>query len=175
MATLVNLSQRAQPGASVVSLTTVQRAILQLGMPILDAGAVAAYKRRARLGMLWRTLRWPLLGMATLVAFECLGRQWGRAAVVGAAAALLASLFAWLVHASDLRWQTIDYTTYRSLQTVPAHVSDAASALVSRGISEEQIGVEYLKNDPILFVLDGEFAWHGELHFGAARYDLVIW
>lgn len=169
MATLVNLSQRAKPDTSVVSLTTLQCAILQLGLPILDAGSVAAYKKRASLGMLWRTIRWPLLGMAMLVAFECLGRQWGRAAVVGAAAALLSALFGWLVQASDLQWRTIDYRAYRSSQPVPRHVSATVDALVSCGISEKQIGVEYLKSDPILFVEDGE------PHSGAQRYDLVIW
>jgi hypothetical protein len=169
MATRVNPSQRLKPDTIVVSLTTVQRALWQMGSPILDAAAVAEYKKRAKLGMLWRTMRWPLLGMAALVAFECLGRQWGRAAIVGAAAVVLATLFGWLVNASDLRWLTIDYSTYRSLHAVPRHVSAAVSALVCCGVSPERIGVEYLKNDPILFVEDAE---QGP---GVKRYDLIIW
>src|SRR5271170_7332041 len=103
MATLANPSQRLKPDTTVVSLTTVQRALWQLGMPILDAGAVAKYKKRAKLEMLWRSIRWQLLGMAALIGFECFGRQWSRVAVVGAAAVLLATLFGWLVNASDLQ------------------------------------------------------------------------
>ena len=96
-------------------------------------------------------------------------KQWGRAAIVGAAAVVLATLFGWLVNASDLRWLTIDYSTYRSLHAVPRHVSAAVSALVCCGVSPERIGVEYLKNDPILFVEDAE---QGP---GVKRYDLIIW
>jgi hypothetical protein len=40
---------------------------------------------------------------------------------------------------------------------------------LSSGISPRQIGVEYLKNDPILFVQDPE---QGP---GVKRYDLIIW
>ncbi|MGD1090733.1 MAG: hypothetical protein ABSB35_01945 [Bryobacteraceae bacterium] len=169
MATLVNLSTRVKPDTSVVSLTTVQSVLWQLGMPILDAGAVAAYKKRAKLVMLWHAIRWQLLGMAALVGFVCIGRQWGRAAALGAAAVMLATLFAWLVNASDLQWFTIDYSTYRSMHEVPPQVSAAATALLSSGISPRQIGVEYLKNDPILFVQDPE---QGP---GVKRYDLIIW
>jgi hypothetical protein len=169
MATLANPSHRLKPDTTVVSLTTVQRALWQLGMPILDAGSVAEYKRRAKLGMLWRTIRWQLLGMAGLVALECLGRQWGRAAVVGAEAAVLASLFGWLVVSSDLRWLTAGYSNYRSVHAVPPHVSAAANALLCSGVSPSRIGVEYLKNDPILFVEDTE---QGP---GVRRYDLIIW
>jgi hypothetical protein len=166
---LVNPSNRLKLDASVVPLTTVQRALWQLGMPILDTGAVLEYKKRAKLAMLWRAIRWHLLGMAALVALMCIGRQWGRVATVGAAAVLLATLFAWLVNASELLWQTISYSTYRSLHSVPPHVSAAADELLRCGVSERQIGVEYLKNDPILYVEDaGEGA-------GVRRYDLVIW
>jgi hypothetical protein len=147
----------------------VQRGLWQLGMPILDAGSVAEYKKRAKLGMLWRAIRWQLLGMAALVALECLGRQWGRAALVGAEAGVLATLFSWLVYVSDLQWLTIDYSTYRSVHAVPPHVSAAASALLCCGVPQSRICVEYLKNDPILFVEDAE---QGP---GVKRYDLLIW
>jgi len=169
MATLANPSQRLKADTAVVSLTTAQHALWQLGMPILDAGAVAQYKKIAKLGMLWREIRWPLLGMTALVLFECLGRQWGRATVVGAAALMLAALFSWLVNASDLQWLTIGYSAYRSLHQVPPHVSAAANALLSYGVSPERIGVEYLKNDPILFVDDAE------QRPCVKRYDLIIW
>jgi hypothetical protein len=169
MATLVNLSPRIRPDTTVVSLTTVQSVLWQLGMPILDADAVAAYKKRAKLVMLWHAIRWQLLGMAVLVGFVCIGRQWGRAAVLGVAAVVLATLFAWLVNASDLHWLTIDYSTYRSMHEVPPHVSAAATALLSSGVSPRHIGVEYLKNDPILFVQDSE---QGSV---VRRYDLIIW
>jgi hypothetical protein len=169
MATLVIPSQRLKFDPAVVSLTTVQRALWQLGMPVLNADSVAEHKKRAQLGMLWRTIRWPLLGMAALVALESLGRQWGRVAIVGAAAVVLATLFAWLVVAYDLQWLTIDYRTYRSLHVVPPHVSAAANALLCYGVSPSRIGVEYLKNDPILFVEDAE------QRPGIQRHDLVIW
>jgi hypothetical protein len=169
MATFANPSLRIKADTTVVSLTTVQQALWQLGMPILDAHAVAEYKRRAKLGMLWHEVRWPLLGMTVLVVFECIGRQWGRATVVGAAALVLAALFSWLVNASDLQWLTIQYSSYRSLHAVPPHVSAAASALSSNGVSPERIGVEYLKNDPILFVEDAQ------QRTGVKRYDLIIW
>jgi hypothetical protein len=169
MATLVNSSQGLHLDITDVSLTTVQRALWQLGMPILDAGAVTGYKKRAKRGMLWRAIRWQLLSMAVLVALECLGRQWGRAAGVGAAAVVLATLFGWLVSASELQWLSTGYSAYRSMYAVPAHVSAAANALLSSGVSENRIGVEYLKDDPILFVEDAE------QQSPARRYDLIIW
>jgi hypothetical protein len=169
MATLMKPSQRVSPDTTVVSLTTVQRALWQLGMPILDADAVAGYKKRARRGMLWRAIRWQLLGMAALVALECLGRQWKGAGVVGVDAVVLATLFGWLVNASDLQWLTIGYSTYRGVHAVPEHVSAAANALLGCGVSQDRIGVEYLKADPILFVEDAE---QGP---GVKRYDLIIW
>ena len=169
MAALANPSQRLKPDTAVVSLTTVQRALWQLGMPILDSHTVAEHKQRAKFDMLWRTIRWQLLGMAALVALVCLGRQWGRAAVVGAAAAVLATLFGWLVNASDLQWLTIGYSSYRSLHAVPPHVSAAANALLSCGVADAHIGVECLKSDPILFVEDAE------QRPCVKRYDLIIW
>ncbi len=169
MTTLVNPSQRLKLDAAVVSLTTVQRALWQLGMPILDATAVGKYKKLAKRGMLWRAIRWHLLGMAALVALMCIGRQWGRVATLGGAAVLLATLFAWLVNASELLWQTAGYSTYRSLYAIPPHVEAAADALLSCGVSERHIGVEYLKNDPILYVQDAEQG------LGVRRYDLIIW
>jgi hypothetical protein len=169
MATPVTPSHRIQLDITDVSLTTVQRALWHLGMPILDASAVAAYKKRAKLGMLWRSTRWLLLGMAVLVAFECLGRQWGRAAGVGAAAVVLATLFGWLVSVTELQWLTSGYQAYRSLEAVPPHVSAAADALLACGVSESRIGVEYLKDDPILFVEDAE------PQAALRRYDLIVW
>lgn len=168
MSVLANPSQRLKPDTTVVGLTAVQRALWQLSVPTLDAGAIAEYKKRAKRGMLWRAIRWQLVGMAALIALVCLGRQWGRAAVVGASAALLATLFGWLVSASELQWLTMRYQTYRSAHAVPPHVSTAAEALVSCGVSPNQIGIEYLKNDPILFVEDVE------QHPGK-RYDLIVW
>jgi len=165
----VNPLPRLKSNTTVVSLTTVQCALWQLGMPILAATAVAEYKKHAKLSMLWQAVRWQLFGMATLVAFMCLGRQWGRVAVVGAAAVLLAALFAWLVSASELLWLTTGYTNYRALHAIPSHVTAAAEALLACGVSEGQIGVEYLKNDPILYVEDAE---QGR---GVQRYDLIIW
>jgi hypothetical protein len=169
MAAFTNPSPRLKPDTTVVRLTTVQCALWQLGMPILDAEAVADYKKRAKIGMLWSAIRWQLLGMAALVALVCLGRQWGRVAIVGAAAVVLATLFAWLVNSSDLQWLRTGYSTYRSEHAVPTHVSAAASALLSCGVSPAQIGVEYLKSDPILFVEDAE------QHPGVKRYDLIVW
>ena len=165
----VNPSQRLKVDTTVVSLTTAQSALWQLGMPILDAVAVAKYKKRAKLVMLWRAIRWHLVGMAALVALMCIGRQWSRVATLAAAAVLLATLFGWLVNASELLWQTIGYSTYRSLYPVPPHVAAAADALLSCGVSEKQIGVEYLKNDPILYVEDAEQG------HGVQRYDLIVW
>jgi hypothetical protein len=169
MAIVANPSQRLKPDTTVVSLTTVQRALWQLDIPIVDVHAVARHKRLAKLGMLWRAVRWQLLGMAALVAIMCLGRQWGRAAVVGADAFVLATLFTWLVSASDLQWHTLDYGTYREAHAIPLHVSAAANALLSYGVGESRIGVEYLKNDPILFVEDVEQP------SSVRRYDLIIW
>lgn len=168
MARLTNPSQRFKPGTTVVPLTTVQCALWQLGMPILEVKAVADYKKRAKLGMLWSAIRWQLLGMAALFALVCLGRQWGRAAIVGVAAVVLATLFGWLVNSSDLQWLTTGYSAYRSVHAVPQHVSDAANALIRSGVSESRIGVEYLKSDPILFVEDSEVP-------DAKRYDLIVW
>jgi hypothetical protein len=159
-------SQHLKPDTAVVTLTTVQLALWQLGMPILDAGAVAKYKKGAKRGMLWQAIRWQLLAMAALVALISLGHQPGRAAAVGAAAVVLATLFGWLVNSSDLQWRCIDYSTYQSLHVVPQHVSTAANALVSRGVPQERIGVEFLKTDPILFVEEGP---------GINRYDLIVW
>ena len=169
MATLAKSSQLLRPETSVVPLSTVQLALWQLGMPILDASGVAGYKKRAKLEMLWQAVRWQIAGMAALVGVVCLGRQWGRATLVGAAAVVLAGLFAWLLNASELQWLTIGYSTYHSLHAVPPHVSAAADALLAHGVSPRRIGVEYLKNDPILFVEDDE---QGP---GLKRYDLIIW
>lgn len=165
------VANRTQPfdGTSVVSLTGLQQALWQIGLPILDGDAVAAHKKTARRIMLWRAVRWQLLAMAVLVGFECLGRDWLRASFVGAAALTLAGLFAWLVNVSDLRWATMDYPAYKNLHGVPAHVSATADALVRCGVAETSLGVEYLKNDPILFVEET-----GELS-QIKRYDLVIW
>jgi len=165
----VNPSQRLKVDIAVVPLTTAQSALWQLGMPILDAVAVAGYKKRAKLVMLWRAIRWHILGMTALVALMCIGRQWSRVAMVAASAVLLATLFGWLVNASELLWQTIGYSTYRSLYEVPPHVAAAVDALLSGGVSEKQIRVEYLKNDPILYVEDAEQSG------GVQRYDLIIW
>jgi hypothetical protein len=169
VATFRTSSPSLKADTSIVSLSNVEQALWQLGLPILDAEAVAEYKKRAKLKMLWREIRWPLLGITVLVVFECLGRQWGRATVVGVAALVLAALFSWLVNASDLQWLTIGYSTYRSLHEVPPHVSSAADALLSYGVTPQRIGIEYLKNDPILFVEDAE-----QLS-GVRRYDLIIW
>jgi hypothetical protein len=168
MATLTNPSRRFKVETAVVGLTKVQLALWELGLPVLDADTVAEHKKCAKFGMLWRAIRWQLLGMAALVALVCLGRQWGRAAEVGAAAVVLAALFSWLVYAVDLQWLTIGYGAYRSLYAVPPHVSTAADALVRCGVSEKRIGVEFLKDDPILFVEDDQQA-------APRRYDLIIW
>jgi hypothetical protein len=169
MATFAIASQRFTPDTTIVSLTTVQSALWQLSMPILDAAAVTAYKKRAKRVMLWRAIRWQLLGLVAMVALLCLGRQWGRVAAVSGSAVVFATLFAWLVNASDLHWLTLDYSTYKSVYGVPANVSAAATALLRSGIAHERIGVEYLKNDPILYVEDNE------QRPGVKRYDLIIW
>ena len=163
MAALVNRSHSVKLDTSVVSLPTVQHALWQLGLPILNAGAVADYKKRAKLGMLWSAIRWQFLGIAVLVALECLGRQWGGVARLAGAAGMLATLLCWL-NASELRWRTMRYDTFASVYQVPLHVSAAADALLCSGIAPAQIGVEYLRNDPILFVTDD-----------SNRYDLIIW
>ena len=162
-------SHRLERDTVVVSLSPVQRALWQLGIQILDAGAVAEHKKHAKTVMLWRAIREQILGMASLVALMCLGRQWSRVATVGAAAVVLVTLFAWLVSVSELLWQTIDYGNYRSLHSVPPHVTAVVDALLSCGVSERNIGVEYLQNDPILYVEDVEQSG------GARRYDLIIW
>ena len=66
-------------------------------------------------------------------------------------------------------WQSIGDSTYRNLYEVPHHVAAAAEALLSCGVSERQIGVEYLKNDPILYLEDAD------QRGGVQRYDLIIW
>ena len=168
MAALVNRSQDVKLDTSVVPLTTIQRALWQLDLPILDAGAVADYKKRAKLGMLWSAVRWQFLGIAVLVALECLGRQWGGVARVAGAAGMLATLLGWL-NATELRWRTMRYDAFASAYHVPLHVSAAADELLRSGVAPEQIGVEYLRHDPILFVTDAEEQFPGK------RYDLIIW
>ena len=168
MPTFVIPSQRLKLDTAVVAITTIQRALWRLDVPILDAVAVAEYKKRAKTAMLWRTIRWLLLGIAALIALECLGRQWDRIAVAATAAVTLAALFSWLVSSHDLRWMTVGYGAYRSSQAVPPHVSATANALLSCGVCEERMGVEYLKTDPILFVEDAE-------QLPTVRYDLIIW
>jgi len=162
-------SQRLKSDTAVVPMTTVQRALWQMGMPILVADAVAEYKKHAKREMLWCAIRRPLLGMVALVAFICLGQQWSGAALVGAAAALLSTLFGWLVNTSELQWRTGSYSTYRDAFAVPSHVSAAVDALVCCGVPQTGISVEYLKEDPILFVEDSEQS------SGIKRYDLIIW
>jgi hypothetical protein len=78
-------------------LTPVQRILLDRGAPILEEAVVARHKRYAKFGMLWRTVRWVLLGITALVAFESLGGNWLRTLVVGSAGLLLGGLFTWLV------------------------------------------------------------------------------
>jgi hypothetical protein len=162
-------SQDVKLHTSVVSLSTLQRALWQLRMPILNAGAVADYKKGAKLGMLWSAIRGQFLGIAVLVALECLGRQWSGVGRVAGAAGVLATLVCWLT-ASELRWRTMPYETFASANQVPLHVSAAADALLCSGIAPAQIGVEYLRNDPILFVTDAEQQFPG-----SRRYDLIIW
>jgi hypothetical protein len=168
-------SQRLDPGTAVVPLTTVQQALWRLGMPILDAGAVTKYKKGAKRGMLWQAIRWQILATAALVALISLGRQPGRVAAVGAAAVLLTTLFGWLL-TCDLKWRSIDYSTYQSLHPVPQHVSVAANALLSHGVAAEQICVEYLKADPVLFVQECTGALAGDCEtIPVNRYDLIVW
>ena len=54
-------------------LTPVQQVLLDLGAPILEEAVVARHKRYAKFGMLWRSVRWVLLGITALVTFESLG------------------------------------------------------------------------------------------------------
>jgi hypothetical protein len=147
-------------------LTPVQRILLDLGTPILDEAVVALHKRHARLEMLWRTVRWLLLGIIALIAFESLGGNWPRTLVVAAAGLLLGVLFTWFVSSADLTWETSDYATYRSSNPVPAHVAALADALEDAGLDTRQLRVEHLKNDPILFIQEAS---------PCCRYDLVIW
>jgi hypothetical protein len=158
-------SQRLQP-TNVVALTKVQHALWHLGMPILDAAAVVQYKTRAKREMLWRAIRWHVVAAAALVAVIGLGRQWNRVASITAAAGALLGFFGWLLYACDLRWATKKFTDAQGVMTIPPHVSTAATALVTSGVPQESIGIEYLKTDPILFVEDPE---------DAKRYDLIIW
>ena len=146
-------------------LTPVQRVLLQLGTPILDDTVVARHKRDARRAMLWRAIRWLLVGIAVLLAFESLGGNWLHTLKVGASGLLLGGLFTWL-SVIDLTWSVSDYASYRSFNKVPANVAALANALEDAGISSEHIKVEHLKNDPILFVQESN---------SGCRYDLVIW
>jgi hypothetical protein len=79
---------------------------------------------------------------------------------------LLVGLFTWLVNAADLTWSISDYADFRLANEVPANVAALASALEDAGISRQQIQVEHLKSDPILFIQDGS---------PSSRYDLLIW
>jgi hypothetical protein len=147
-------------------LTTVQRVLLDLGTPILDEAVVARHKRSARREMLWRAIRWPLMAIAVLLVLESLGGNWLHTLKVGASGLLLGGLFTWLMSVADLNWAITDYASYRSSNIVPANVASLASTLENAGISKQDIRVEYLKNDPILFVHEVS---------DSGRYDLVIW
>ncbi len=48
MVSFTNPTQRRTPDTAVVSLTAIQSVLWRLGMPVLDANAVATHKRRAR-------------------------------------------------------------------------------------------------------------------------------
>jgi hypothetical protein len=152
-------------GASIC-LTSVQRALLALRLPILDEAAVARHKRHAKLAMLWRSVRWPLVGISVLVAFQSLGGHWLRTGKVGAAGLLLGGLFTWLVSAADLKWCTSDYATYRSTNAVPENVAALADAVERAGVDPALIRVEFLQHDPILFVQEERSPY---------RYHLAIW
>jgi len=169
MASVANRSRSFDAGTAVICLTQLQQTLWQLGVPILDSGAVARHKKRAKLSMLLSAIQWQLLGMTASVGFECLGRDWHRAGLVGVAALVLAGLFTWLVSISDLQWVSIDYASYENLHSVPTHVSAVANALACSGVAGSRIRVEYLKDDPILFVEE-----NGELAT-IRRYNLVIW
>ena len=171
MANSTNSSPPCASHTGLVPLTVIQSALWRLGLPILNSKTVARHKKRAKRGMLLRAISWPVVGVALLVAFECLGRHWGRVAIVAAAGVVLMALYSWLLSASELEWLTVGYSKYRSLYPVPPHVSAVADALVSCGVSEALIGVEYLKSDPILFVDDGI----GKMDGPGTRYDIVIW
>lgn len=147
-------------------LTPIQRVLLELGTPILEHSLVARHKRDARLGMLWRAIRWPLLGITLLLAFESLGANWLRTFKVGTAGLLLGGLFTWLVSAADLTWSISSYKDYRSSNEIPEHVAALANALESAGIGSQQLQVEHLKEDPIFFIQEVN---------PSCRYDLVIW
>lgn len=149
-----------------VCLTGVQRALLELGVPILEEAAVASHKRRAKLGMLCRAVCWPLLAIGTLVAFESLGGHSLRTATVGLAGLVLGGLFTWLISAADLNWATSDYATFRASHAVPQNVAALAEAVERAGVEPRFIQVEFLKHDPILFVQEEESSY---------RYSLVIW
>jgi hypothetical protein len=146
-------------------LTTTQRVLLELGAPILDDAVVARHKLYARRAMLWRSIRWLLVGIVLLLAFESLGGNWLRTLKVGASGLLLGGLFTWL-SVVDLTWSVTDYASYRASNKVPANVAALANALEDAGIGSQDIRVEYLKNDPILFVQETN---------PPCRYDLVIW
>jgi hypothetical protein len=161
-----SISSRRLQTTNVVALTKVQHALWQLDIPILDAAAVAEYKTRAKRDMLWRAIRWHILAATALVGVVGLGRQWNRVAGVAAAAGLLIAFFAWLLHACDLQWATETLDAGQRVNQLPPHVLAAANALITHGVPQESIGVEYLKADPILFVEDPE---------EAKRYDLIIW
>jgi hypothetical protein len=147
-------------------LTPTQRILLDLGTQILDEDLVTRHKRYAKFGMLWHSVRWLLLGIMTLVAFESIGGNRLRILAVGAAALVLGGLFTWLVSSADLTWATGDYATYLSSNEVPAHVAAVADALKDAGLNSQQIRVEHLKSDPILFIQEAN---------SSCRYDLVIW
>jgi hypothetical protein len=147
-------------------LTPVHRVLLDLGTPILDEAVVALHKRHAKFGMLWRTVRWLLLGIVALVGLESLGGNGPRTLTIAAAGLLLGVLFTWFVSSADLTWATSDYATYRSSNKVPAHVAALADALEEAGLDSRQIRVEHLKSDPILFIQEAN---------PCCRYDLVIW
>ena len=167
MKNMVNIRPRYAIDTKVVSLSLVEQALWQLGLTILDPDKVARHRKHARFTMLWRTMRWLILGLVGLVALECLGRNWRAVGLIAGAAVMLAALFSWLVYASDLRWTEIGYDEYRNLYAVPSHVAAAADQLLRNGVSASQIRVEYLKDDPILFV--------EEIGFPSKRYDLIIW
>ena len=161
---MTTADQRLNFDTAVICYPDVQHALLQIGLPVLDEKAVARHKRCARLAMLWRSIQWLVVALVVLVAFESLGKKSVRLGIVCAAAFALISLFIWLVNKYDLQWATLDYSTYRNLYGVPEHVSTAADALKRFGFSDTQIGVEYLKDDPILYVKEN-----------GRRYSLIMW
>jgi hypothetical protein len=146
-------------------LTGVQRILLQLGTPILDGDVVARHKRDARRAMLWRAVRWLLMGIVLLLAVESLSGNWLLTLKVGASGLLLGGLFTWL-SVVDLTWSVSDYASYRTFNKVPANVAALATALEDAGIDSRQIQVEHLQSDPILFIQETN---------PDCRYDLIIW